>query len=359
MELEGQAVERPYVGSTVGYCLPISNLQQQVYLQKYFLLNGPDYKLNRTLRKTTRECWTRVDVPERRIKVTCLPAPHYGVDQSIIADLKREPPDDPLAWRSSLAPYVWKVNALPASADKIISIGSGEGHEIAVMRCLRRGQTIEGVDFRVGLSEAVRKRYEFSFTHGDWYEYLRERPRAYDAAFSNHCMEHTFVDPTEMLRTVADALKPSGVYVFAMPIEMSRSNPFARFFPLMLRRPFYPWMLDVIDCAHAWKTDLPELDWRLREAGFARVEFFFRGDGASYEPVTEDALFNSNYDKSWEPIFDAVNEGGTASDLRLLVRARERLGWLWYGARNRVGLNHFKNKSVHEVLVRATKAAAR
>jgi len=224
------------------------------------------------------------------------------------------------------------------------------------MRCLGRGKTIDAVDFRRAFSDDVQARYEFSFTDGDWYPYLRARPGSFDAAFSNHCMEHTFVEPTEILRAVATALKPSGTYVFAMPIEMSDSNPFARFFPLLLTRAVYPLMLDVIDCAHAWKTDLPELAWRLRDAGFAKVEFFFRGNGASYEHLPEepDSLFSFDYDDSWEPVRSALLPS-ERQNLPLPMRARERLGWLWYGVRNRVGFNRFKNNSVHEVLVRATK----
>jgi SAM-dependent methyltransferase len=221
------------------------------------------------------------------------------------------------------------------------------------MRVLGRGDgvSIRAVDFRRAFTDEVQARYRFEFTPGHWIEFLRGHAAAFDAAFSNHCMEHIYNDPTEVLRAVRGALRPGGAYVFAMPIEMSRSNPFARAYPVLLRGPLYGWMMDAVDCGHPWKADLPELAWRLRDAGFERVEFFLREGGLPYldAPLLPPFVRADDADWSGAP---ARSDGQPAA--APLARRIVEEGYRWlYRVKGVLGVNQIKNRRTHEVLVRA------
>ncbi len=331
----------------------ISSSAEQAYIQKHPYLNGPDPALNRKLRQETRSCWTRVQVPgDINLQVTGLPQPEYGLDPALLSDRKQRPEGDPMAWRPAFVPYAWKVNQIPDSARDILSVGCGSAAEIGALRCLGKGRNIHAVDFRQAFTPEVQARYSFDFVCGHWLDFIRSRSSSFDAVFSNHCMEHIYNDPTEVLRLIAQSLRPGGVYVFAMPIEMSSSNPYSRFYPVLMNRFIYPWMLDAVDCGHPWKTDLPELAWRLRAAGFSSVEFFFREGGLSYQHAPPDSMFDRNFQDSWS--ISRVTHAATSSEsapLRMLDWLRQCV----YRIKSRLKINILKNELTHEVLVRATK----
>lgn len=340
-----------YLGSSDGWLLRGVDLpEEQAYIQKHPYLDGPDEALNARLLLKTRENWTLVEIPPpHAMEVVALEESLFGLSENLVAERKRRPADDPLAWRPAFEAYAWKVNMIPMGADRILSIGCGSAAEIGAMRCMGRGLRIHAVDFRRGFSEEVCRRYDFQFECGSWLEYLRATRLSFDAAFSNHCMEHIYNDPTEVLRRVASVLVKGGAYVFAMPIERSASNPYARAFPRLLAPRIYPWMLDAVDCGHPWKTDLPEIAWRLREAGFSSVEFFFRGKGRPYSHVPTDPLFDLGFDKSWAQSVVADAKRGRP---RTLSQAARRAA---YRLKSALRLNHLKNERTHEVLVRAVK----
>jgi SAM-dependent methyltransferase len=348
-----------YRGSAVGYLLAGITPFEQFYIQSYPFLTGPDREMNRRLRAKTKECWKRVDVPAEylTLSATNLPGPLYGVDEGFVEDRKRRDPKDPFAWRLGFNDRVWKVNQIPRSANDILDIGCGTAIEIAVMRSLNFRSNIFAVDFYRDFTEETQQKYGFEFHAGHWLDYIGAHSNRFDVAFSNHCMEHLCNDPTEVLRGVHRALRPGGVYVFAMPIEMSSSNPYARVYDYLLNSPFYSLMLEAVDCAHGWKADLPELKWRIQEAGFERVEFFLRDGGLPFlsRPTVEDAFVAPAEDvpqlpaSCMDPVLSAEPwSGRSATDwaYKVLFRMKQvvRIGYL-------------KNHRTNEVLVRAHKAA--
>jgi SAM-dependent methyltransferase len=340
-----------YKGSHRGLILKnIDPNGEQVYIQKYPYLNGPNFELNRLLLRKTRQNWSFTTIPSGiDVQVTNLEPPLYGLDSAFIKQRNELPDSNPLAWHPAFRAYGWKVNLLPDNGQEVLSIGCGTAIEIGAMRCLGKGKKIHAVDFRQGFTDQVQELYDFSFECDHWLKVVQKYPSRFDAAFSNHCMEHVYNDPTEALTQISSCLKPNGVYVFAMPIEMSRSNPYSSWYPLLHKPWMYPLMLDAVDCGHPWKADLPEIKWRLNQAGFKKVEFFFRKGGIPYEHVPSDPLFDRAFDESWK--VSQLENGGEQKKERFRDWCRECV----YRIKSRLKINILKNESTNEVLVRATK----
>jgi SAM-dependent methyltransferase len=310
---------------------------EQAYMQRHPYLTGPDSIMNHQLRRKTKRNWRRYDIHHAPVAVTALEAPGYDVDPAV-----RTSPN----WRPAYERYAWKVNRIPHSAENVLFMGCGNGAEIGALRCIGSTARIMAVDFREAFRAEARQAFEFEFTMARWIDYLHAHRESYEAAFSNHCMEHIYNDPTEVLRAVAGCLCRGGTYVFAMPIEASASNPYARFYPWLLNSLMYSAMLDGIDCGHPWKSDLADIAQRLEGCGFAEVCFFFREGGKPYGPLVSDPLFDSP---------DPGPDGADASIPTVGWCATDLLLRSLYKLKSALRFDRIKNARTHEVLVVARK----
>ena len=345
-----------YQGSSTGWLLTGMSERDQAYLQSFPALTGPDAAMNRELRARTRRGWTQTTAAAARsIAVTSLPKPYFGLSPELVKERCARPVGDPLAWLSGHEYVAWKVRYIPETASRVLFLGCGGGGEIAAYRSVGGEAKVDGLDFCQLFDAASPKLFDFSFTAEHWLTYLQAHAGAYDAVFSNHQMEHVYNDPTDMLRRVAGCLRPGGKLVMAMPLEASSSNPYMPLYERLVgSEAAYAAMLDAVDCGHPWKTDVPELQERLLDAGFTSVDFYFRERGAPFQAYNDPLVkgrpsYGSLYERP-RPLRSSGAQQGP------LVWRELAYKWL-YRAKSVTRINRLKSLRVHEVLTVATKSA--
>ena len=243
--------------------------EEAAYVQTYPLLNGPDVSLNRQLWKklTCTDVWQRTSRDREPL--------------SIEVHEDRILPPQPIGWqvpaesaqqlKDSYPATLWGLQFVPAGEVKILQAGSMTGHEPLLMKCLDSQRRIAVIDLLfwctqntklVGLDSAVASLFALPLPT----EY-------FDCVYNNNVLEHLYNDVNDALSEIRRVLKANGVFSFVLPIESNISNPDRVFQGENLGKSRNWWL---VDPGHPWKTDLHDINYRLRQVGFENIRFSFR-----------------------------------------------------------------------------------
>lgn len=181
-----------------------------------------------------------------------------------------------------LSDYGWKISGIPADARRILSIGCGDGSELAVIRAAFPDVRIDAIDWECQVAPAGQIALNVTVETANFIEDLTRETRQYDAIFSNHVIEHLY-HPDETLRDFRRWLAPGGALVSALPLDADPDRPFIESMLKLLQQepPISALDLDRVDFGHPWKTNLADLRRTLQAAGYETVELFQRADHLS------------------------------------------------------------------------------
>lgn len=245
------------------------------YIQTYPLLNGPDLSLNRLLwNKLTRaDAW----------QVSTCKRDELWIELQEIATL----PAFPYAWRvpgksvqelqKAYAATFWGIQFVPEGPLRILQAGSMAGHEPTLMKCLDDSRKILVIDL---LLDCARNIKEAGLETCIASIFALPLPgESFDCVYNNNVMEHLYNQVDSAIIEIHRVLKPGGTFSFVMPIESNPSNPDLEFQIRNLGKS-RNWRL--VDPGHPWKTDLYDINSRLKKSGFQNIRFAFRIEDAQY-----------------------------------------------------------------------------
>ncbi len=178
-------------------------------MQRYPFATGPDEGLNRRCARElqTSLCLRNPPAQADRVRSSQVRLPAGWEDRS--ANLLQVLGRSPDQITGALSDYGWKVSAIPASAKRILSIGCGEGDELAVIRAAFPTAELHAIDWECKVSPAGLAALNVTFETANFLDRLEVEQRQYDAIFSNHVIEHLF-DPDNTLRHLRNWLTPGG-----------------------------------------------------------------------------------------------------------------------------------------------------
>lgn len=252
-------------------------------MQRYPMLVGPDAACNRKLRelwKATLEVRTPRPVPYRREVLS-------GAPQELIGDRERRAIVDTCARLGldeaeathKILNWGWKIALAPRTAQRILSLGCGGGHELVLLRALFPDAELHGVDFKHSVPAEWERDLNVSEIHSQPFDdFLQAHPAHFDLVFSNHTLEH-LASPDRTLGLIRKALRPGGHCVSALPLEGDLSNPFyGDLADIADGRGTLDAELDIefINPGHFWKTNHADIASTLDDAGFTDVRMFTR-----------------------------------------------------------------------------------
>ena len=102
---------------------------------------------------------------------------------------------------------------------------------------------------------------------------------SFECVYNNNVMEHLYNQVDSAIIEIHRVLKPGGIFSFVMPIEANPSNPDLEFQTRNLGKSRNWWL---VDPGHPWKTDLYDINSRLKKSGFQNIRFAFRIEEAQY-----------------------------------------------------------------------------
>jgi len=337
--------------SSPAILIKFTNPKLQRYLQHYPFASGPDEAINR---HCLNELATVIQIrpveacssPPREGEVMIPPVWKERCSQ-LYKRLNRKQQEIP----GLFADYGWRINRIPPSAQRILSIGCAGGSELVVIRSAFPDAIIEAMDWECTISPADQSVLGVRVEINNFIEPLASESRQYDAIFSNHVIEHLY-NPDDTLGSLRQWLVPGGVLVSALPMDGDPDCPFVDSMLKLVARTesLSPLDLDCIDLGHPWKTNLSDLYHTLVQAGFEGVEFYQRFDHIS-RPRSGTRKSHRLYltrGKRWHAIF--------LSPLRTLLRlvpgSPRWIRRLLFAVECRVwfGHNSLKNSLAPEVL---------
>jgi SAM-dependent methyltransferase len=168
---------------------------------------------------------------------------------------------------------LWGVQFVPQGPLRILQAGSMAGHEPALMRCLDFSRSILVIDL---LLDCARNSKEIGFEASVASIFaLPMYSETFDCVYNNNVIEHLYGRVDAAFIEIHRVLKPGGIFSFVMPIETNPSNPDLAFQTSNLGRTRNWWLADP---THPWKTDLYDIHYRLKTAGFQNIRFAFRNE---------------------------------------------------------------------------------
>jgi SAM-dependent methyltransferase len=328
-------------------------------VQRYPFATGPDEGLNRRCVDELQTSLILRNPPAQAGGVqnsqVTLPAGWEERSRELLQVLGRSPAEI----SGALSDYGWKVSAIPVSAERILSIGCGEGDELAVIRAAFPKAELHAIDWECKVSPAGLAALNVTFETANFLDRLEIEQREYDAIFSNHVIEHLF-DPDTTLRQLRNWLTPGGALVSALPMDADPDRPFVGdMFDLLARPKAISGLdLDRVDLGHPWKTNLADLRHTLTSAGYSSVELFQRAEHLS-RMCAGDRAANQRRRQRGE-LYRGLVFGPFRALLKFVPGAPYSIRKLLFAIEGRCwfGTARLKNLLAPEVLIQAIKGAA-
>lgn len=241
------------------------------YIQTYPLLNGPDLALNRLLWNKL----TRTDVWQ----VSTCKRDELSIELQEVVTL----PSFPETWRVSVrsaqelqiayAATLWGIQFIPEGPFRILQAGSMSGHEPTLMKCLNDSRKIVAIDLILDCARNIKKA-GLETCNASIFA-LPLLSESFDCVYNNNVMEHLYNQVDSAIIEIHRVLKAGGIFSFVMPIESNPSNPDLEFQTRNLGKSRNWWL---VDPSHPWKTDLYDINYRLKKYGFQNIRFVFRNE---------------------------------------------------------------------------------
>jgi 2-polyprenyl-3-methyl-5-hydroxy-6-metoxy-1,4-benzoquinol methylase len=334
--------------------LRIVDTEVQRYLQRFPYATGPDKEMNQrcvaVLPNAINLCMTTAEEPE--IAAVGADARNEWQDRAIeLLALFRS---DSREIGKLVDEYGWKVAAIPSESRRILSIGCGDGSELAVMRSMFPEAEINAIDWECKIPLEVLHQLRVQFNEASFIDRLSIEMHNYDVIFSNHVLEHLY-DPENTLHQLLNWLRPGGVLVSALPMDAAEEAPFSTQLAKVVKsqRKIAPIDLSWIDLGHPWKTNPSNLNYVLTTAGYTNIQLFQRahhpsrfvpGDRAQLKRLKMVAL-----------LLDSMVLGVPRAVFRLWKDPSHQARKLFYAVESRLwfGRGRLKNLLSPEILCRA------
>jgi SAM-dependent methyltransferase len=245
--------------------------EEAIYIQMYPLLNGPDVSLNRQLwKKLARtNVWQRTSKDREPLSIEV--HENKGLPPKPIGWYV--PAESPQQLEDSYPATLWGLQFVPAGEVKILQAGAMTEHEPLLMKCLDSRRQIVVVDLLV---ECARNSKLAELDSAVASLSALPLPAGYfDCVYNNNVLEHLYNNVDDVLSEIHRVLKTNGVFSFVLPIETNISNPDRIFQDKNLGKSLNWWL---VDPSHPWKTDLYDINYRLKQAGFDNIRFAFRSN---------------------------------------------------------------------------------
>jgi 2-polyprenyl-3-methyl-5-hydroxy-6-metoxy-1,4-benzoquinol methylase len=260
----------------------IADPELQRYLQRYPFATGPNEELNKQSLAVFKDSAELHRSTEGEPGITAADETSDSAWVGRATELLRLCRPKQNVVSELLTEYTWKVRGIPAGARRILSIGCGDGCELAVIRAMFPDASIDAIDWECKVAPGVQERLQVKFEQASFIERLKSESRSYDAIFSNHVLEHMY-DPETTLRGLLAWLSPGGALVSAMPLDGAPDAPFAEAVAQALRTPYNVSPIDLswIDLGHPWKASPISLRQILSAAGYQNIRLFERPQNLS------------------------------------------------------------------------------
>ena len=255
--------------------------------------------------------------------------------------------------------FVWRVKPISPHVRTVLSLGCGDGSELAVLRVILPHARIDAIDWVQKISPRGVQELGVNFEVADFNDLLSVQKRQYDVIFTNHVLEHLY-DPDATLQGLRQWLQPGGVLVSALPLDADPQRPYVHDMMRLLESPDRIRLtdLDLIDLGHPWKTNLEDVCSTMHQAGFSKVRLLQRtlhvsrmtpGGHAACRRMTQ-----------WGRMAGSLVFGLPRTALKLHGDAPLRARKILYGLETRllVGRSRLKNLLAPEVLAVATNSTA-
>ncbi|MBI5300717.1 MAG: class I SAM-dependent methyltransferase [Chloroflexi bacterium] len=243
--------------------------EEAMYIQMFPLLNGPDLERNRSLRQKLAHphVWEKFHRDHERLTIQV----HEEQDLPPQPADWHVPTESTEQLKAAYPATLWGLQYVSIGSARILQAGSMAGHEPLLMRCLDPHRKIVVVDL---LHECARTTRNAGLDSVVASLFALPMPTEYfDCVYNNNVMEHLYNDADMALREIHRVLKTGGLFSFVIPLEANESNPDLLFQMNNLSKSRNWWL---VDPGHPWKTDLPDINFRLKETGFEDIRFAFR-----------------------------------------------------------------------------------
>lgn len=245
------------------------------YAQKYCFLNGPNSELNAQLRKMVRNEIVQLEPEMNADSINYIGLKKQADIEKYLEKNLKVPKD--LFIRSDIITswikhYGWKLHLVKNHCENVLVIGSASCKEAIFLRHYLPNANITCIDFENAVIPNIEASLNIDFIQGDFDDLLMKSVNQFDLIFANHVLEH-FYHPIVTLGYIRQALRQGGQLIAALPLLGQTEVPFNG---KLDAKQLHPVDFCILDIAHAWKTNVTDLQQHLTKSGFIKSVFFVR-----------------------------------------------------------------------------------